>query len=59
MHRALHSRLVKGAFLPVVRAKCFLSTVFVSYFSSGEKEKGTNVSGRSKQLGNGFGMCTK
>ncbi len=55
--RLLLSRLVKGAFCLPVRATRFLSTVFVSYFSSGQKEKETCVYGRSKQLWNGFLAC--
>lgn len=49
--------LVEGAFCLAVRAKPLLSTNFTSYFSSCEKEKETRVSGRSKQLRNGFLAC--
>lgn len=37
---ALHTRLVTGAFCLFVRATGFLSTMFTSYFSSGEKGEG-------------------
>lgn len=54
---SLRSSHVKGAFWQSVRAKCFLSTIFMSYFCSCEKEKETSASGRSKQLRNGFLAC--